>query len=212
MLAAVWLPNLFRTAAKDSDLTSLDSHFTVVVPPNCYPRMAQRNSLRLYQSEQFSWRRLLMAEVELSGKSSAQVVPLVVPKAGAARAAIAKSPLKPKRPPPRSIRLTTKQLELATKAAAAKGQSLNAFIVAAVMYAVGHPLTDRELVKVVREFRVEESRIGNNVNQIARHLNMDNPFDLSVRRMLHDIRRDQARLRLTVDQVLRPRGGATCET
>jgi Pyruvate/2-oxoacid:ferredoxin oxidoreductase gamma subunit len=56
-------------------------------------------------------------------------------------------------------------LSIARQAAAATSRSLNAFVVAAAMHAAGHPPTDPAPIAIIHEFRVDDSRTGNNANR-----------------------------------------------
>jgi len=115
---------------------------------------------------------------------------LVAPKSGAAKAAGRLA----KRPHPQGVRLSAEQLDLIREAAIERSLSLNRFLVEAALKEAGRPPRDKDLVLAARDIRAEERRIGNNVNQIARHLNTGNPIDRYIREVLNDIRQDLARL------------------
>jgi hypothetical protein len=102
-------------------------------------------------------------------KSYAQVETLVLP-----QAVIPKScGLKPrkKRPSPLTIRASESQKDCLRQKARAAGISLNRFALASALGSYYKPPADPGLIRVLLKISRELTAQGNNLNQIAKHLN-----------------------------------------
>jgi hypothetical protein len=117
----------------------------------------------------------------IQAESCAQVETSVVPRydprladllsEGPLRAAAPDERRLGRRIPPLSVRMSEGQKHLLRQKAAAAGITVNRYVVATVLGADYQPPSDRALVRALLGMSRELSIQGNNLNQIARHLN-----------------------------------------
>lgn len=107
-----------------------------------------------------------------------------------------------------SLRLTPEERAVLDAVASAEGIGPSAFARVAVLRSAGMPATPRrrrraELATLVQPILGELSRIGNNINQISRHLNsgIATPADLDA---FEGIRRELERLTLQAMALTEP--------
>jgi hypothetical protein len=116
-----------------------------------------------------------VAQKSISAKSAAQVESLVLPHVVIPNSCELKlkgtKATSDKRPSPLSIRVSESQKEIIRRKAQAAGIPVGRYIVAVALGPDYTPPADPELVRALLALNRELTAQGNNVNQIAKHLN-----------------------------------------
>lgn len=152
--------------------------------------------------------RTYVVTPQVRGKSFAQVAPSVSPHvvspkaAGGLKPNVRQNVRRDKRPNPLTVRLSDHEMESIRAKAAVAGCTLHGYCRASILGSDYKPKLGPELREVFLKLNLELTRQGNNLNQIARHVNSQTALPKDSESMLDVIGRSMLRTHSSIREAL----------